>query len=344
MSRRSDGYLPIRDYAAIGDGRTVALVGGDGGIDWLCLPDLDSPSVFAALLDAERGGRFTLAPSAPYKTERRYLPDTNVLETTFTTATGVVRVTDAMTLPDGGLAPYARARPARRRRRRRGRDELECRAALCLRRGRRAVQQARRRPGRRARSSRTRGPELGCGRCRDRQRPRRGPVRRPRAARAASSPSSSRTRSRSSTPSATRSRRGSTATAASWRAWVAERRYDGRWRPAVVRSALALKLLVYAPSGAIAAAATTSLPEEIGGGRNWDYRFSWPRDAAFTLRALLAPRVRPGGRGLLLLASPRLPTDASASPRALPLERRRRGRRTRAAARRLPALFTRARR
>jgi GH15 family glucan-1,4-alpha-glucosidase len=284
---RRDGYLPIRDYAAIGDGRTVALVGSDGAIDWLCLPDLDSDSVFAALLDAERGGRFALAPTVAYDTTRRYLPETNVLETTFTTASGTVRVTDAMTLPQGGLTPYREL--ARRIDGVAG--EVPMRGALEPRFAYGSKPQPFRRHG--GIPVAAHGPDALAiltwdagrveiddasvgGRFHSRgghssllvlsaahQEPLVLPPRREIEARL-------------------------DATVASWRSWADERSYQGRWRPAVLRSALALKLLVFAPSGAIAAAATTSLPEQIGGPRNWDYRFSWPRDAAFTLQALLA--------------------------------------------------------
>ena len=102
---RDAGYVPLREYAAIGDGRTVAMVASDGSLDWLCLPDLDSPSTFGSILDAEKGGSFVLAPEAPFTAKRRYLPDTNVLETTFETAAGAVRVTDAMLLPSSGMPP-----------------------------------------------------------------------------------------------------------------------------------------------------------------------------------------------------------------------------------------------
>jgi GH15 family glucan-1,4-alpha-glucosidase len=284
---RHDGYLPIRDYAAVGDGRTVALIGRDGAVDWLCLPDLDSDSVFAALLDAEDGGRFALAPSVPFESERRYLPDTNVLETTFTTALGTVRVTDAMTLPNGGLVPYRELvrrvdglagdvpmqwsiepRFAYGTKRQsfirhggipvvaHGADAL---AVLAWDAGAVEFVEA----SVTARFSCRSGDRSLLALSVGHQEPLVFPSRHEIEFRL-------------------------DATAASWRSWASGREYDGRWRQEVLRSALALKLLVFAPSGAIAAAATTSLPEDIGGGRNWDYRFSWPRDAAFTLQALLA--------------------------------------------------------
>src|SRR5688572_5480838 len=106
MSRAGlGGYVPIADYAAIGDGRTIALVARDGSVDWLCLPDLDSPSLFAAVLDADLGGRFELEPDVPAQMQRRYLRGTNVLETTFTMERGTVRITDAMSLPSSDLGP-----------------------------------------------------------------------------------------------------------------------------------------------------------------------------------------------------------------------------------------------
>jgi GH15 family glucan-1,4-alpha-glucosidase len=284
--RPERGYVPIADYAAIGDGRTVALVARDGSIDWCCLPDLDSPSVFAAVLDAGRGGRFALAPEIPAETRRRYVPDTNVLETTFITGQGVVRVSDALALPSSDLGPTRElvrsvdcvagrvpmrwhvapafgygASPTRLARRGGvpvalgGRDAL----AVC------SWGAGTAEIDNQAISGRFEADQSGSALialCIAHQEPLVFPPREHVEGRLQ-------------------------ATIAYWRGWAADRAYQGPWRDAVIRSALALKLLIHAPSGAIAAAATASLPEQIGGERNWDYRFCWVRDSAFTLEALL---------------------------------------------------------
>jgi GH15 family glucan-1,4-alpha-glucosidase len=283
--KRVDGYAPIADYGAIGDGRTVALVARDGSVDWLCLPDLDSPSTFGAIVDRERGGRFELQPAEAFEATRRYLPETNVLETTFSTAGGKVRVTDAMALPTGGLAPYREL--VRRVENVAGRVAMRWRVEP--------------RPGygtgvrleeRAGVPVAADGPDALAVVAWDAGEPAvhhgsvdgsfvsaDGSVANLVLAAAHQEPLVFPSRDEVETRL-----RG---TARSWRDWSSAREYDGPWPDAVLRSALALKLLVFAPSGAIAASPTTSLPETIGGERNWDYRFSWPRDSAFALRALL---------------------------------------------------------
>src|SRR5206468_1653050 len=186
----------------------------DGAIDWLCLPNLDSPSVFAAVLDAERGGSLVVQPAIPFESTRRYLPNTNVLETTFTTGRGAVRIVDAMPLPDHRLGPM--------------RERARARIVLAT-----AFAEPLVLPARSAVESRV------------------------------------------------------AQTIRFWETWSNAREYRGPWNDMVLRSALALKLLIFAPSGASAAAPTTSLPEEIGGVRNWDYRYCWIRDSSFLIDALL---------------------------------------------------------
>jgi GH15 family glucan-1,4-alpha-glucosidase len=282
-----DRYLPIAEHGLIGDLHTVALVGTEGTIDWYCCPSFDSPSVFGAILDADRGGRFSLKPSIGNWTSKQlYFPDTNVLITRFLSAEGVGEVEDFMPIGElrGGTH---RQRLIRRVVGVRGRMhfELVCAPRFDYGRDRHQVQRHRHGVVFEASDLRlaleTEAPidvrggdahasvELSAGESatfvlehlRDAYEPH--------------------------SHSAEEMRELVEGTVAYWRSWLSQSRYKGRWREMVHRSALTLKLLTYQPTGAIVAAPTTSLPEVLGGERNWDYRYTWIRDAAFSLYALL---------------------------------------------------------
>jgi GH15 family glucan-1,4-alpha-glucosidase len=284
---RVDGYAPIREYALVGDGRTAALIARDGSVDWLCLPNLDSPSVFARILDAERGGSFRLEPSGAFEAERRYLKSSNVLETTFATAEGRVRVTDAMTLTDSRqISPMREL--VRKVEALSGRVPM--RWALEPRFGYgRTETRIERRAGRWFAHAGADALVLGVSA------PDKGDLRNGAITGELSLASgesdvfslSAADREPAVIPGREDAERRLEHTKRFWPEWAGRLRYEGAWPDAVTRSALALKLLTFAPSGAIVAAPTTSLPEWIGGLRNWDYRFTWLRDASFTLDALL---------------------------------------------------------
>ncbi|MFW6051604.1 MAG: glycoside hydrolase family 15 protein [Myxococcota bacterium] len=279
--------LPIGARGVIGDCFSCALVRADGAIDWLCMPRFDSPSVFGALLDARRGGVTAVTPAMrPFESLQRYDPDTNVLETLFrVTGHGVVRLTDYMPWTDD---PRLGVHEIHRRvqvlegevdlqvvfdpRFQYGADtpEIELHAHGVLARGAQGERLA---------------AVLGDG-ARWEPRPEGG--------------MQARLRMRAGGRrwmvlswdawhpepiAAYRPYDQLRATRHRWREWSRELQYDGPWRHHVLRSALLLKLLMYAPTGAMVAAPTTSLPEWLGGERNWDYRFAWTRDSAMAIRA-----------------------------------------------------------
>lgn len=279
-------YLPIAEHGLIGDLRTAALVGTNGTIDWYSCPSFDTPSVFGSILDADRGGSFALAAEAPARTKQFYLPDTNVLITRFFADDGVGEVQDFM--PVGGRrGDVDRHRLIRR---------VVCVRGSVLFRARVA-------------------PRFDYGAQPHTVRQRDDVVIFESAAHSlslsATVPVTCDERDAAAefklvegestvfaldwiggevAPRACphhEAERQLTATVAYWRRWLSASRYRGRWREMVHRSALTLKLLTYAPTGAIIAAATTSLPEQVGGERNWDYRYVWIRDAAFCVYALL---------------------------------------------------------
>lgn len=288
-----DAYSPIGDYAIIGDCRSAALISRSGSIDWLCWPRFDSASVFAALLDRRRGGRFQVAPVDAASVSRRYLDRTNVLETTFRTAGGRVRLTDLMPVagehvksrelwPDheilrrlevveGEVDVAVHYEPRFDFGRARGRLVERPHHTLQIERGPAVMM---------LRSDIPLRVSADGGAATGRAVMRAGAV----AVLALSFTHGAPAVLPCETGEGARLIDGSIEW---WRQWASQCTYAGDHHDAVLRSALTLKLLTYAPSGAIVAAPTTSLPEHVGGGRNWDYRFCWLRDAALTLRALV---------------------------------------------------------
>jgi len=284
---RHGAYPPIAEHGVIGNLHTVALVCADATVDWYCVPRFDSPSIFASLLDAGRGGHFTLRPSGrDWQTKQLYFPDTNVLITRFLTPDGVGEVQDFMPV---GEVRHGMHRDRLIRRllcvRGRMRFELECAPRFDY--GREHHRAERHAAGALFESPHARValetdiPIEVHG----------GDVR----ASFELDAGESATLVLEHVPGAYEMHPDSAEDASKlfeetvsyWRGWLAQSRYRGRWRETVNRSALTLKLLTYVPTGAIVAAPTTSLPEVIRGERNWDYRYTWIRDAAFSLYSLL---------------------------------------------------------
>jgi GH15 family glucan-1,4-alpha-glucosidase len=288
-------YLPIAEHGLVGDLHTIALVGTTGTIDWYCCPAFDAPSVFGSILDADDGGFYALRPVDEGWTSRQlYFPDTNILITRFFTEHGVGEVQDFMPIESAGLGMH-RHRLIRRVVQVRGQMEymIEIQPRFDYGRAEHDVEMhphgvifhspdltlalegaIARAMGSERRIERRGGGvhatfDLAAGgsqtfvleRVADDHIARPYPEHETAAS--------------------------FDATVHYWRRWVAQSGYRGRWREMILRSALTLKLLTYAPTGALVAAPTTSLPEQLGGERNWDYRYTWIRDAAFSLYGLL---------------------------------------------------------
>ena len=281
-------YLPIEDYGIIGNMRTVALVGVNGSIDWFCFPDIDSPSVFASILDDKKGGSFRIAPATDGVTQKQlYWPETNILITRFLSPDGVGEVRDFMPV-EAAVNGYRPSRLVRLVTIDRGAMtfRMECRPGFNYARdthearvsGRGAtfhsadlslkleasVPLKRDGDGVVAEFTLKEGETVAFV-----------------LGEAGQAASSSEYLTQAEALELFKS------TADFWRRWLSKCQYRGRWREMVERSALALKLMTYEPTGAIVAAPTCSLPEELDGERNWDYRFTWIRDAAFTLYGLM---------------------------------------------------------
>jgi GH15 family glucan-1,4-alpha-glucosidase len=288
-------YPNIGDHGLIGDLQTAALVSTDGTLDWFCCPRFDSPSIFASLLDAERGGYFRIVPDRDeYVTKQLYLPDTAILITRFMTPDGVGEVHDFMPVIEG--AATSRHRLVRNIRVVRGvmRFAIEIRPRFDY--GRKPHTLEISDHGAVFRSGDTELTVHGIGPAgssvRDlgiTQLPDRDGLRWTRTLREGESGGMV-LESMGGTPRLITPGQADhlqDETEQFWRNWLRRSSYRGRWREMVARSAMTLKLMTYAPTGALVAAPTTGLPEQVGGERNWDYRYTWIRDGSFSVNALL---------------------------------------------------------
>jgi len=277
-----DGPLAIEDYALIGDCRTAALVGRDGAIDWLCLPRFDAPACFAALLGDSEHGSWLIAPQHPHPQIRRsYRGETLILETVFTTPEGEIALIDAMPLDLDGSHIIRRVEG------RRGRVAMRFHLKLRFDFGSSTPWVTRDENGMGIVA--IVGPDLVSVS---------GPVEllgRDMATVALFEVEAGQSltfvlshgASHRPPPARFDGDAALSATEKTWRTWSKRCHYQGPWRDAVLRSLIVLKALTYASTGGIIAAPTTSLPEQLGGARNWDYRFCWLRDATLTLLALM---------------------------------------------------------
>jgi len=283
----SSAYQPIENYGIIGNMRSAALVGTNGSIDWFCFPHFDSPSIFASILDTQKGGYFSVHPSDSYKTKQFYWPDTNVLISRFLTKEGIVEVADFMPAGsdvkeekdyliyrkisgiNGTVRMSMKCHPAFNY----GRDPHELtisETGAAFHSNSLSMGLASSIPlelfGHGATVEFTLHPDDSVIFVLH-------PLSKGEAARKIADPK--------------RAEEALRTTLLFWRNWIGKSQYKGRWREMVHRSALILKLLTFEPTGAIVAAVTCSLPEDIGGERNWDYRYTWIRDAAFTVYAFM---------------------------------------------------------
>ena len=286
-------YKPISDYGLIGDCHSAALVSKDGSVDWCCFPRFDSPAVFSRILDHARGGYFQVAPKGARKTTRRYLPGTNVLETTFHTDTGVAQLTDFMPIhphcePEEPMEVGSLQRITRILKCISGSVEFQVDCYPRFDYGTIIPHAVLDGPHKGFAHGGASGLAIYCSapleETRDGFRSQ-GLLRSGERVVAATTYQAGFSHAAPDIGEA-EMENNLAETVRFWQQWAACCTYEGEYRDDVLRSALTLKALTYAPSGAVLAAATTSLPETIGGSRNWDYRYTWIRDAVFALYAL----------------------------------------------------------